>query len=497
MLISANTENYAAFVDYRVQKMRLLQEAGVVCYPERFPVSHTLQQAALLHDGTDSVRVAGRIVAIRRVGKLTFGHLQDLLGRVQFSLQQNRLGEELYTLFHKGVDIGDFLGVEGVIYTTQTGEKTVQVASFTYLGKALRELPEKWHGITDQELRWRQRYLDLISNQESRQVTLMRSKTLSTIRRFLEAQGFIEVETPILTNKPSGATATPFVTHHKALDLDVYLRIAPETYLKRLIAGGFTHVFEVARCFRNEGVSPIHLQDFTMVEGYSAFFNYADNMALMREMVLTILQEVFGSTTVTIGSNEIDFAAPWQVVSFRELILADAGIDIDAYPDAPSLRAAIQEKGIPLEQENLTQLGRGNLIDTLYKKVSRPQLIAPVYLTGHPLDLSPLARSNDTNSHIVDRFQLVANGAELINAYSELVDPVEQRLRLEKQAALRLQGDLEAMPLDEDYLRSMEYGMPPISGWGLGVDRLLQVLLNLDNIREGVLFPLMRPLPGE
>jgi len=487
---------YRSFADYRVDKLKLLQESGVQVYPERFPVSHTLKEAFDLPDGTTNVRLAGRVSSVRKMGKITFAHLQDVQGKLQFVLKKNTL-EEDYDFFHKTVDIGDFLGVEGEMFTTNSGERSLQVAQYTFLGKALREMPEKWHGLADQELRYRQRYLDLISNQESRNVFLMRSKMLSTIRRFLETRGFLEVETPILTNKASGALATPFLTHHKALDIDVYLRIAPETYLKRLIVGGFQHVFEVSRCFRNEGISPVHLQDFTMIEGYSAYFNYQDNMEMLRAMILTILQELFGSTTLTIGDKEIDFAQEWPVVSFRELILKDTGIDIDDHPDGPSLLKAIRSKGIRLEHESLESLGKGNLIDQLYKKVSRPFMISPVFLTCHPLDLSPLARRNDTDEQITDRFQLVVNGAEIINAYSELVDPVDQRIRLESQSELRSRGDAEAMPLDEDYLKSMEYGMPPISGWGMGIDRLLQVLLNLENIRDGVLFPLMRPLEDE
>jgi len=494
MRVSSYPEGFASFADYRVAKLNLLQEAGVHDYPDSYRITHTLAEAAALDDNAGPVRVAGRIVALRKVGKLTFCHLQDLQGRLQFSLKQDLLGAEIYGLFGRMIDIGDFVGIEGTMYTTNTGEKTVQTAVCTFLGKSLRELPEKWHGITDQELRWRQRYLDLISNSESRRVVMLRSKMLSVIRRFLEDRGFIEVETPILTNKPSGALARPFLTHHQALDIDVYLRIAPETYLKQCIVAGFNHVFEVARCFRNEGISPVHLQDFTMIEGYSAYFNYRDNMALMRDLILAVFDELFASRVITMGGKEVDFGAEWPQVNFRDVILKDTGIDIDVFVDAPGLLSAIKEKGINLEQDNLQKLGRGNLIDLLYKKVSRPLLIEPTFLVGHPTDLSPLARQNDDNPAIVDRFQLLANGAELINAYSELVDPVDQRLRFEQQAALRTQGDLEAMPLDEDYLRAMEYGMPPISGWGIGVDRLLQVLLNLDNIREGVLFPLMRPI---
>jgi len=479
--------------DYRLDKLETLKAHNIEPYPARFSTTHTLTDAAALPDETLGVKVAGRIVALRKMGKLTFLHLQDIHGRVQVSLKKDNLGDN-YELFHKIIDIGDFLGVNGTTFTTKTGEKTVQADEFVFLGKALREMPEKWHGLKDVELIYRQRYLDLISSPDSRRVFLMRSKLLREIRNFLEGRGFLEVETQILTNQASGALASPFVTHHKALGIDVYLRIAPEMYLKRLVVGGMPHVFEVARCFRNEGISPTHLQDFTMIEGYSAYYDYKDNMKLMREMILHCITQLFGATTVTIEEEEVDFGGEWPVTTFRELILRDSGIDIDDYGDASSLLAAVFARGIALEHENLKKLGKGNLVDLLYKKVSRPKLISPTFLTAHPLELSPLARANDDNPHLSDRFQLVVNGAEIINGYSELVDPLEQRRRLEEQLKLRLQGDAEAMPMDNDYLKAMEYGMPPISGWGMGVDRLLQVLLNLPNIRDAILFPTMRPL---
>lgn len=479
--------------EYRLDKLQALKELGIKAFPERYETTHLLKEAGQLPDETTGVRVAGRVVSVRKMGKLTFAHLQDIEGRVQVSLKKDSIGEE-YDIFHKVVDIGDFIGVLGHTFTTKTGEKTVMAEEWTFLGKSLRELPEKWHGLKDVELIYRQRYLDLISSPESRRVFLMRSKLLRVIRNFLEDHGFLEVETQILTNKASGALASPFVTHYNALDINVYLRIAPETYLKRLVVGGFTHVFEVARCFRNEGISPSHLQDFTMIEGYSAYFNYQDNMKLLRNMIIHVIQELFGTTLVKIGEQEIDFAQEWSVVTFRDLLLRDVGIDIDEHESAGELFKAIREKGIHLEHEDVKKLGKGNLIDLLYKKVSRPKLVSPTFLTAHPIELSPLARQNDDNPSITDRFQLIVNGAEIINAYSELVDPIEQRARLEDQSKLKLQGDDEAMPMDNDYLKAMEYGMPPISGWGMGVDRLMQVLLDLDNIRDSVLFPTMRPI---
>ena len=480
-------------VEIRKAKLKKLSET-VQAYPERYEVTHKLSDVANLEDGTDNVSIAGRILSIRKMGKLAFVHLSDIEGRAQISIKLDVLGEEKFKFFFDCIDIGDFIGVVGEVFTTHTGEKTIRVAEYKFLGKCLRPLPEKWHGLVDIEACYRQRYLDLIMNNDTKKRFLLRTKLLSSIRKFLEGKGFLEVETPILQSKPSGALARPFITHHNSLDIDAYLRIAPETYLKRLIVGGFTNVFEIARCFRNEGISKNHLQDFTMIEGYSAYYNYEDNMKLLKEMILYILQELFGTLTIKIGDKEIDFSKEWQVISFKEAILRDCGIDIDKHENEKTLLQEIKEKGIQLECDNVESLGKGNLIDQLYKKVSRPNIIEPTFLIAHPIELSPLARANDEDSSLTDRFQLVVNGVEIINAYSELVDPEEQRKRLEVQAENNAQGDEEAMVKDEDYILAMEYGMPPISGWGMGIDRLLQLLLEQDNIKDCVLFPLMRPL---
>ena len=479
--------------EIRREKLENLSKS-VKAYPEKYKITHELKNVKALKDGVTDVCVAGRIMSIRKMGKITFINIADIEGKTQLALKKDEVGEEKYAFFHENIDIGDFLGAKGEVFTTKTGEKTIRVQEYTFLGKCLRPLPEKFHGLVDIEACYRQRYLDLIMNQDTKDRFILRTKLISAIRAFLEGEGFLEVETPVLQSKASGALARPFITHHNSLDIDAYLRIAPETYLKRLVVGGFTNVFEIARCFRNEGISKTHLQDFTMIEGYSAYWNYEDNMELIRRMFLTILPKVFGSTTVKIGEEEIDFSKEWTVISFKDAILRDCGIDIDKYADEKSLLAEIKAQGIQLEVDNLESLGRGNLIDQLYKKVSRTKMIEPTFLVEHPIDLSPLARANDDNPELTDRFQLVVNGVEIVNAYSELVDPAEQRKRLEVQAENNANGDEEAMVKDDDYIMAMEYGMPPISGWGMGIDRLLQLFLNQDNIKDCVLFPLMRPL---
>ncbi len=475
----------------RISKLERIREAGQNPYPERFERSHLLTDARELADETPEVSVAGRVMTARIMGKLSFITLQDVSGRCQISIRQDDVGPETYKIVKKLVDLGDFIGVSGDMYTTKTGEKTVRAQSFSHLGKTLLPLPEKWQGVQDQEVLYRQRYLDLIMNPESMARFKLRSNLIRTMRRFLEDQAFIEVETPVLAPKASGAAAKPFTSHHNALDMEVYLRIAPETYLKRCIVGGFDRVFEFARCFRNEGMDPSHLQDFTMLEYYCAYWNYEDNMDFTEKLVQHVLQELFGKLTIEIGGEMVDFSGTWPRVSFRELIQNDCGIDIESFDDADSLRHAIAQAGIELE--DVESLGRGNLIDQLYKKVSRPKMVGPIFLTKHPVDLSPLARRNDNEENVSDRFQLVIRGWEVVNAYSELVDPLDQRARLEAQAALKASGDDDAMDMDEDYLLAMEHGMPPISGWGMGIDRFCALITNQSNLRDVVLFPLMRP----
>lgn len=476
----------------RIEKLEALREKGVLVYPDRFEANYELYEAALLEDGKEGVRVAGRIMGIRQFSKFSFITISDIQGSLQLLLKKEEVGEQSANDFDTFFDVGDFIGVEGNMYSTKTKEKTLRIKKYVLLGKALHQLPEKWHGLSNVETRYRQRYLDLMMTKETKERMLIRTKLVRAIRRYLEEKDFLEVETPVLQHTSSGALARPFRTYHNTLDTELNLRIAPETYLKRLLVGGFTKVFEFAKCFRNEGISPQHLQEFTMVEGYAAYWSYEDTMTLMRDLLLSILKETFHTTVITIQGKTIDFSLEWNVVSFRDLILKDTGIDIDLFPDVKDLYEETKRRNIYLEQDNIETLGRGNFIDLLYKKMCRPQLIEPTFLIKHPIDLSPLARANDDNPAITDRFQLVVNGAEIINAYSELVNPIEQRRRLEAQAILKSGGDLEAMEMDEDYLLAMEYGMPPISGWGIGIERLLMILTDSETIKDCVLFPLTK-----
>lgn len=463
---------------------------GIIPYQERFERSHLLAEALELPMDTE-VTLAGRVMLMRNMGKLTFAHIQDQSGKIQIALQKDDLGDQ-YKFFNKYIDLADFIGVKGKMFTTHKGEISVLVEEFILLSKTMRSLPEKFHGITDQEKCYRQRYLDLVTNRDTMDRFLFRSKVIKSIRSFLEGHNFVEVETPILSTIPSGAAAKPFHTHHNALDFDLTLRIAPENFLKRCIAGGFDRVFEFAKCFRNEGLDPSHLQEFTMLEYYGSYWNFEDNMQFTEKMFEHFMMELFGTMKIEVYGREIDFTAPWPRVDYRELILNDSGIDFAEHKDVESLRAAIKEKGIVIE--DIEKYGYGNLVDALYKKVSRPKLIDPCFVINHPIHTKPLARKNDENPEIADTFQLLVNTWEIINAYSELVDPQDQRERFAEQANAKAGGDEEAMEYDEDYVVAMEHGMPPISGWGMGIDRLVALLTSQENLKDCVLFPIMKPL---
>ena len=479
--------------EIRKQKLTTISDSGEIVYKDRYPVSHGLDEALQLDDGTEDVAVAGRIVSLRKMGKMTFGHIADIDGRFQFLMKKNFL-EATYQRFKDTVDIGDYIGLRGEIFTTRTEEKTIVVRDWILLSKSLRPLPEKFHGITDKEQKYRKRYLDLIASRDSVRRFQLRTKFINTLRDYLNAHKFIEIDTPVLINKASGALAKPFMTHNNALDIDVYLRIAPETYLKRAIAGGYNRVYEFARCFRNEGIDPSHLPDFTMLEYYAAYWNYQDNMAFTEDLIKAVVKETIGGLKFAYQGTDIDLGGPWKRQSFRELILQDCGIDLFAASNKAALVQAIETNGITIERNiRDASVSYGTLVDLLYKKVSRPKLINPTFLTEHPIDISPLARRNDENPDIVDRFQLVINGWEVVNAYSELIDPIDQMERFDSQLEARERGDQEAMETDEDFVTCMEYGMPPMSGWGMGVDRFVALLTDTEHLRDVVLFPLLKP----
>ncbi len=481
----------------RLAKAEALRAAGIDPYPARSARDHTAAEALEQYDTlTDtSITLAGRLVLLREMGKATFAHIEDGSGRIQLYFKRDDLGVEEYKRI-KLLDLGDFIEATGKLFTTRTGEKTLHVASFTMLAKALRPLPAKGAGgdlkLFDPETRHRKRYLDLIANRDERlPIYLIRSKTLTAMREFLIGRGFLEVETPVLQPLYGGATARPFVTHHNTLDRDLYLRIAPELYLKRLIVGGIERVFEIARNFRNEGVDHSHNPEFTMMECYQAYADFEDIMRLVEEMYAYIAQQATGSTVLTYQGRQIDLAPPWGRLTLREAIAQHTGIDYEEYPDRESLVAAMVAHGYKPDP----RLARGRLIDDLKDSIIKgpeSKIAGPVFLYDYPRDLSPLAKAKPGVDDVAERFQAYAAGLELGNAFSELNDPVDQRARFEDQARQRAQGDDEAQRLDEDYIEALEVGMPPTGGFGGGIDRLVMLLADQDNIREVILFPTMR-----
>lgn len=481
----------------RQEKLKKLNKLGVTVYPDTYVRTHLAAEALKAPFDAKNIKVAGRIVSRRAIGKISFCHLLDDSGKIQIVIQESGVGETHYKNFIELIDIGDFFGAEGELFKTQTGETSILVKTYTFLGKALRPLPEKWHGLKDIEKRYRERYLDLVTNHEVKERFRFRSRFIQLLREFYWSQGFIEIETPILANTASGAIAKPFTTHHNGLDIDLYLRIScGEIWQKMAIIGSFEKTFELGRVFRNEGIDPSHLQEFTMLEHYCAYWNFEDNMRFTEKLLSHILKKLFGTVKVSIKNvqgekKEIDFTPPWPKTSYRELIKKDSGIDIDDYATAKELLSVMQKKKIKIEGEK--KLGRGNLIDALYKEVSRKKIIQPTFLIQHPIDVSPLARSNDKNPSIVDRFQLVVHGWEIVNAYSELIDPIDQKSRFNEQTKARKQGDEDTHAEDKDFVTALEHGAPPISGLGIGIDRIVALLTGQDNLRDVVLFPVLRP----
>jgi lysyl-tRNA synthetase class 2 len=482
----------------RIQKLDAIRSRGIDPYPARYRRSHTNLQAIDLFTGMEQagsvdsgpeVMLAGRIIAARHMGKLTFLDLRDGTERIQALFRSNAMEPEAFEAL-RDLDLGDFVGVAGKLFRTRSGEVTVQSTSFTLLAKALQPLPEKWHGLVDTEKRYRQRYLDLICSEETRTVFRLRSSILSSLRRFMSGEGFVEVETPVLQPQPGGALARPFITHHHALDEDLYLRIALELYLKRLIIGGMDRVFEIGRVFRNEGIDTKHNPEFTMMESYAAYSDYNDVMSMVERLFSTIASDVLGTNQVQFGQHVIDFTPPWKRISLREAVRDSCGIDYEDYPDAGSLGRRMHEAHMEVDPAK----NRGRLIDDLISAHVEPALIQPTFLFDYPLDMSPLAKKKPGSDTVVERFEGFVCGMELANAFSELNDPIDQRNRFEKQMSERRQGDLEAAAevADEGFLSAMEYGMPPTGGLGLGIDRMVMLLTNRQSIREVILFPQLR-----
>lgn len=436
------------------------------------------------------VSLGGRLVALRPMGKAIFGHIQDLTGRIQIYLRKEGVGEENFEFFKELVDVGDILGVVGTLFRTRTGELTVEVSEFHILAKSLRPLPEKWHGLKDVELRHRQRYLDLIANPRARETFLLRSRLITELREFLKNKGFIEVETPILQTVASGANAKPFITHHNYLDMDLYLRIAPELFLKRLIVGGFPKVYEIGKNFRNEGVDRTHNPEFTMLEFYVAYWDYTDLMSFTEELLTHLLLKLKGTLRIPYGGKVLDFTPPFAKVGYFSLLEKKTGKGKDFFlRDLAGLRKLARE----LEIKNWDELTHAKLLDKVFEKLCEEELFQPTFVTDFPRILSPLAKTHREDPDLVERFELLVATYEVANAYTELNDPKEQRERFLQQLKEREMGDEEAMDMDEDFIKALEYGMPPTAGEGIGIDRLVMILTDTDTIRDVILFPHMRP----
>ena len=478
-------------IENRRSKLEQLRELGVEPFPGRFrveeSVSHVVRRyrdvtAESLETETPRVRLAGRLRAVRGHGKVSFADLSDGADQIQIYLRKNDLDDTSWQVF-KLLDLGDFLGVEGTLFRTRTGELSVAVSHVDVLSKAARPLPEKYHGLADRESRARQRYLDLLSNSESRRVFEVRSRVISGVRRYLDDAGFLEVETPMMQPIPGGATARPFVTHHNTLDLELYLRIAPELYLKRLIIGGIERVYEINRNFRNEGISTRHNPEFTMLEFYWAYADYELLMDFTEDMVTSIARDVLGTLTLPWGDTTIDLTPPWKRITLRDAILEYSDLTPDDLDGRDRMEAAAERVGV----QRIEERSDGKLLEELYEMTAEPQMIDPAFIMDYPRDISPLTKSKPGHPDVVERFELFIGGLEVANAYTELNDPAEQRRRFEEQAAAG--GGV----IDEDFVLAMEHGMPPTGGEGIGIDRLVMLLTDRQSIRDVILFPQLRP----
>jgi lysyl-tRNA synthetase class 2 len=488
-------EDLSDQVQQRLLKLQRLRERGIDPYPARAVRNQTAVEAIAAFEKAEAagepaptVQVAGRLRAIRVMGKSTFAHIQDGSGRIQVYFKQDDLGEEAYEAFKRDFDLGDFIGVEGYLFRTRTGEVTVHARAYRLLSKALHPLPEKWHGLKDVETRYRRRYLDLISNEEVQRIFVTRARIVTAMRRFLDGHGFLEVETPTLQTLYGGAMARPFTTHHNALDMTLYLRISDELYLKRLIVGGFDKVYEICKDFRNEGVSTKHNPEFTQMECYWAYADYNDMMWLTEHMVAFIAEQAVGSTEITFQGQTVNLAPPWRRWSLREAIRELSGIDYMDFPTLDQLSAEVERRGLTIAPQPTW----GKLIDELLGAVVEPTLIQPTFIKDYPIDISPLAKAVPGDPNHVERFEIFVGGVETGNAYSELNDPLVQRERFEQQGRSAKAGDEEAHPMDEDYVLALMHGMPPTGGLGIGVDRLTMLFTDQTSIREVILFPHMR-----
>ncbi|HBT20647.1 MAG TPA: lysine--tRNA ligase [Peptococcaceae bacterium] len=472
----------------RRNKLEALYAKGINPFGQRYDRTHSCTEIVEKFDELEGkkVSIAGRVMAKRIHGKAGFAHIQDMSGQVQIYARVDDLGEG-YELF-ESLDIGDIIGIKGEVFRTRKGEITVACKELVMLCKSLRPLPEKWHGLRDVELRYRQRYIDLIVNPEVKEVFVLRSKIITAIREFLNSKGFLEVETPTMHPIPGGANARPFITHHNALDMDLYLRIALELHLKRLLVGGFEKVYEIGRIFRNEGISTKHNPEFTMLELYQAYADYEVMMELVEEMIAYIAEKVLGTLKISYQGEEIDLTPPWERISMLGAIEKYTGIDFSAVNSEKDLKEIAEKFDIEIKKP----FSKGKLINEVFEKEVEPRLIQPTFVLDYPIEISPLAKRKEDNPELTYRFEGFIGTFELANAFSELNDPIDQRKRFEEQARMREAGDEGAHAMDEDFLKALEYGMPPAGGLGIGIDRLVMVLTDCPSIRDVILFPTMR-----
>ena len=489
-------QSLSELLQVRREKLKELQESGNDPYRITKYVADC--DSKHIHENFEAmegkqVSLAGRMMSKRGMGKVTFCDLQDSTGRIQMYARSDELGEEVFETFKK-YDIGDILGVEGEVFLTKRGEQSIRLTAVTLLAKSLIPLPEKFHGLTDKETRYRQRYVDLIVNPEVRRTFEIRSQFITYLRRFLDSRGYIEVDTPVLNTISGGASARPFITHHNTLDLDMYMRIATELHLKRLIVGGMDRVYEVGRLFRNEGMDPKHNPEFTTVEWYQAYANYEDMMDMFEAMLSGAAQEILGTTQISWLGHEIDLTPNWPRMTMAEAVKQHTGADFMACSTDEEAAAEAKKLGVEFDGKNGKDATWGNLLYECFDRFVEEKLIQPVFITKHPVDVSPLAKRSPEDERLTDRFELFIAKCEICNAFSELNDPIDQRTRFQRQADLRSRGDDEASMMDEDFLHALEYGMPPTGGLGAGIDRIVMLLTNSDSIRDVLLFPTMKPL---